>query len=149
MIYLTPSQIKSFGKSYIIPLNYKNIKTKEGFIVFLTNSQINKLEKAMANKKKVDLKFSKTQFKKTLNKVIKLNYDFRMKENRKKLANLRVENQKKRDKIEALKLKLLTKKQGKVNLISFIKNTVKKYKEPKPKKKSIWDVIELPKANLI
>ena len=72
----------------------------------------------MANKKKVDLKFSKTQFKKTLNKVIKLNYDFRMKENRKKLANLRVENQKKRDKIEALKLKLLTK--NKVKLILFL-----------------------------
>ena len=71
IIYLTPSQIKSFGKSYIIPLNYKNIKNKEGFVVFLTNSQINKLEKAMVNKKKVDLKFSKTQFKKTLNKVIK------------------------------------------------------------------------------
>ena len=91
----------------------------------------------MANKKKVDLKFSKTQFKKTLNKVIKLNHNRIMEENRKKLINLRVENQKKREKLEALKLKLLSKKQGKVNLIPFIKNTVKKFKEPKPKKKSI------------
>ena len=38
--------------------------------------------------------------------VIKINYDFIMRENRKKLANLKLGNQKKIDKIKALKLKL-------------------------------------------
>ena len=56
--------------------------------VFLTNTQINKLEKAMVNGEKFELKFSKKQF--------KINYDFIMREhNRKKLANLKLENQKK------------------------------------------------------
>ena len=64
ILHLTPSQIKSFGKSYIIPQDYSNLKNKKRFIVFLTKTQIKKLEKAKANKKKVDLKFSKTQFKK-------------------------------------------------------------------------------------
>ena len=50
----------------------------------------------MVNEGKVELKFSRRQF--------KLTYDFIMRENRKKLANLRLENQKKRDKIKALKL---------------------------------------------
>ena len=69
IIYLTPSQIKSFGKSYTVPQNYSNLKNKKRFIVFLTKTQIKKLDKAKANKEKVDLKFSKTQFKKTLNHV--------------------------------------------------------------------------------
>ena len=55
--------------------------------VFLTNTQIDKLEKAMVNGEKFELKFSKKQF--------KINYDFIMRENRKKLANLKLENQKK------------------------------------------------------
>ena len=97
-IYLTPSQIKSFGKSYIIPLNYKNLKNKKGFTVFLTNTQINKLEKSMANEGKLELKFSERQF--------KLTNDFIKRENRKRLENLKLENQKKIDKIKALKLKL-------------------------------------------
>ena len=97
-IYLTPSQIKSFLKSYIIPLNYKNLKYKKGVTVFLTNTQINKLEKAMVNGEKFELKFSEKQF--------KINYDFIMRENRKNLANLKLGNQKKIDKIKALKLKL-------------------------------------------
>ena len=63
LIYLTPPQIKSLGKSYVIPQDYSNLKNKKGFIVFLTKTQIKKLEKAKANKEKVDLKFSKTQFK--------------------------------------------------------------------------------------
>ena len=64
IIYLTLSQIKRFGKSYTIPQNYKNLKNKKRFIVFLTKTQIKKFDKAKANKEKVDLKFSKTQFKK-------------------------------------------------------------------------------------
>ena len=206
-LYLTPSQIKNFGKIYTITLNYENINNKKIYIVFLTKSQINKLEKAMANKKKVDLKFSKTQFSKTLNKVINLNNnkkekledlelkltnlrernqekreklkalkkrntseklelkltnlreknekkrekleDIKHKLLSKELTNLRIKNQKKRDKLEALKLKRLVKKQGKVDLTPFIKNTFKKYKEPKPKKKKIMDIINLPQANYI
>ena len=72
----------------------------------------------MANEGKFELKFSERQF--------KLTTDFINRENRKKLANLKLENQKKIDKIKALKLKLSLKKQGKINLVAFIKNTIKK-----------------------
>ena len=61
-----------------------------------------------------------------------------------KLANLKIENQKKRNKIKALKLK-----QGNINLDNFIKNTIKKYNKPKPKKKKITDLIKFPEINLI
>ena len=36
-IYLTPSQIKSFGKSYIVPQDYKNIN-KIKLHLFLKNA---------------------------------------------------------------------------------------------------------------
>ena len=98
IIYLTPSQIKSFGKSYTVPQNYSNLKNKKRFIVFLTKTQIKKLDKAKANKEKVDLKFSKTQFKKTLNHVSI--------ENRKNLQlllkKIKEENRKKLDKINKI-----------------------------------------------
>ena len=58
-----------------------------------------------------------------------------------KLAKLRLKNQEKRDKIKA--------KQGKIKLDIFIKNTVKKYNKPKPKKKKITDLIKFPEINLI
>ena len=91
ILQLTPSQIKSFGKSYIIPQDYSNLKNKKRFIVFLTKTQIKKLDKTKVNKVKVDLKFSKRQFKKTLNHVNK--------ENRKNLQlllkNLKEKNKKK------------------------------------------------------
>ena len=61
-----------------------------------------------------------------------------------KLANFRLENQKKRDKIKSLKPK-----QGKINFDTFIKNTLKKNNEPKPKKKKITDLIKFPEINLI
>ena len=113
IIYLTPSQIKSFGKSSIIPQDYSNLKNKKRFIVFLTKTQIKKLDKAKANKEKVDLKFSKTQFKKTLNHVSI--------ENRKNLQlllkNIKEENRKKLDKINKIKLHFLLKnKIKKINL---------------------------------
>ena len=57
----------------ILYLKTSNLKNKKRFIVFLTKAQIKKLEKAKANKVKVDLKFSKTQFKKTFNNVLRLN----------------------------------------------------------------------------
>ena len=40
VIHLTPSQIKRFGKNYIIPQDYSNLKNKKRFIVFLTQTQI-------------------------------------------------------------------------------------------------------------
>ena len=95
----------------------------------------------MANEGKFELKFSERQF--------KLTNDFINRENRKKLANLKLENQKKIDKIKALKLKLSLKKQGKINLVPFIKNTIKKYNKPKPKKKKIADLIKFPEINFI
>ena len=135
IIYLTPSQIKSFGKSYTIPQNYSNLKNKKSFIVFLTKTQIKKLEKAKANKEKVDLKFSKTQFKKTLNHV---NI-----ENRKNLQlllkNIKEENKKKLDKISKIKLHLLLKNKIEEN----------KRNRPKPKKKKITDLIKFPEINFI
>ena len=73
ILHLTPSQIKRFGKSYIVPQDYKNLKNKKRFKVFLTKTQIKKLDKAKVNKEKIDLKFSKTQFKKTLPYVSKIN----------------------------------------------------------------------------
>ena len=50
------------------------------------------------------------------------------------------------------KLKNLKKEnanKGKINMDTVVKNTLKKYKEPKPKKKSILDVIDLPKPLVI
>ena len=74
ILQLFPSQIKKFGESLIVPINYKNIKNKKkDFIVFLTKTQIKKVKKAKVNKEKIDLKFSKTQFKRTLNYVTKIN----------------------------------------------------------------------------
>ena len=120
IIYLTPSQIKSFGKSYTIPQNYSNLKNKKSFIVFLTKTQIKKLEKAKANKEKVDLKFSKTQFKKTLNHVNK--------ENRKNLQlllkNIKEKNRNKLDKLNNMKINLSIKKNSKYNLDPFVKNII-------------------------
>ena len=43
----------------------------------------------------------------------------------------------------------LQSKQGNINLDTIVKNTLKKYKKPKPKKKSILDVIDLPKPLVI
>ena len=146
ILHLTPSQIESLGKSYIIPQDYSNLKNKKRFIVFLTKTQIKKLEKAKANKKKVDLKFSKTQFKKTFNNVMRLNNNVgneeKLKslkqENRKKLQlllkNIKEVNKKKQDKINKIKLHLLLKNKIEENN----KN------KPKPKKKKITDLIKFP-----
>ena len=140
---------------------------KEPFKVFLTNTQIKKLEVAKKLKKKVDLKFSKTQFKKTLPYVTSINHSLITQRAKDQLEILKTENAKKakkskklnlQDRLETLKtenakkakkLKSLKTKQGKINFDTFTKNTLKKYNETKPKKKSIWEVIEFPKANLI
>ena len=115
IIYLTPSQIKSFGKSYIIPQDYSKLKNKERFIVFLTKTQIKKLDKAKLNKEKVDLKLSFTQFIKTLNHVSK--------ENREVLQLLKEKNKKTQDKLNKIKLlkEKIRKHKIKLNLIFSLK----------------------------
>ena len=136
VINLTPLQIKKFGENNIITLDFTS--NKEPFRVFLTNTQIKKVEVAKKLKRKVDLKFSKTQFKKTLPYVTKLNRSVERQRDKDQLETLKSENAKKAKKLKKLKL------QDKI-----IKNTLKKYNKPKPKKKSIWDAINLPKANII
>ena len=171
VINLTPLQIKKFGENNIITLDFTS--NKEPFRAFLTNTQIKKVEVAKKLKRKVDLKFSKTQFKKTLPYVTKLNrtvlrqrakdqFETLKSENAKKakklkklklqdqLETLKTENANKARKLKKLKLQnQFEAKQDKIILDKFIKNTLKKYNKPKPKKKSIWDAINLPKANII
>ena len=139
IIHLSPSQIKIFDTQQSFIIDYRNLKNKKRLIVFLTKTQIKKVEKAKANKEKVDLKFSKTQFKKTFNNIIRLNNNVSIKENRKKLQLLKEENKKKLDKINKIKLKL------------FIKNKIEENKKNKlkPKKKKITNLINFPEINLI
>ena len=149
VINLTPSQIKNFGKNNIITLDFTS--NKEPYKVFLTNSQIKKVEVAKKLKKKVDLKFSKTQFKKTLPYLTGLNHSIITQRSKDRLETLKTENSKKakqlkklklQDQLETLKSKNAKKaKQLKdLKLGSFIKNTLKKYNEPKNKK--ITDLIK-------
>ena len=154
---LTPSQIKKFGENNIITLDFRSyIKP---FKVFLTKTQIEKLKDAKKLKKKVGLQLSKTQFKKTLAYIIKINHSLL--------------TQKTKDRLDTLKKENSNKKREKNDNDEIIKNTLKKYnkhknqlenlkkekpkkekskkpkkeksKKPKPKKKSIWDEIKFPK----
>ena len=187
-INLTPTQIKNFEKNNIITLDYTT--NKKPYKVFLTNSQIIKIEIAKKFNKKLDLKFSKIQFKKTLPFVTKLNRSKIKQQNKDRLDILKTKlKQQNKDRLNILKTKIKQQNKDRLDILktknaekakqlkklklqnqletlkkenakkakqlndlkldSFIKNTQKKYKEPKPKKKSIWDVIERPKANLI
>ena len=77
--------------------------------------------------------------------VTKLNRSVGRQRDKDQLETLKSENAKKARKLKNLKLQYqLETKQDKI-----IKNTLKKYNKPKPKKKSIWDAINLPKANII
>ena len=77
VINLTPLQIKEFGTKNVITLDFRsNIPFK----VYLTNSQIKKIEVAKKLNAKIDLKFSNTQFKKTLPYVTSLNRSIKSKE---------------------------------------------------------------------
>ena len=102
VINLTPSQIKNFGKNIIITLDYTS--NKKPFKAFLTNSQIKKVEVAKKLKKKVDLKFSKTQFRKTLLYVTRLNRSLLRQQAKDQLEILKTENSKKAKKLKKLKL---------------------------------------------
>ena len=142
VINLTPLQIKKFGENNIITLDFTSNKVP--FRAFLTNTQIKKVEVAKKLKRKVDLKFSKTQFKKTLPYVTKLNRSVERQRNKDQLETLKSENAKKARKLKKLKLQ----NQFEAKQDKIIKNTLKKYNKPKPKK-SIWDAINLSKANII
>ena len=134
VINLPPSQIKEFGENNIITLDFTS--NKEPFKVFLTNTQIKKIEVAKKLNRKVDLKFSKTQFQKTLPYVTRLNRSKINQRYKDQLEILKAENARKAKKLNELKLKLDTDK--------FIKNTIKKYK-PKPKKKKrMSDLFKFP-----
>ena len=171
-INLTPSQIKEFGKNNIVTLDFTSNKVP--FKVFLTNAQIKKLEVAKKFQRKVDLKFCKTQFKKTLPYVTSLNRSLirqwgkdqleilksESNEKAKTLKNLKLQTQ-----LENLKAKNIEKaktlkklkrenakkaQQDEISFDDFIENTLKKYNKPKPKKKSIFDnVSRFPKVNFI
>ena len=139
VINLTPSQIKEFGENNIITLDFTS--NKKPFKVFLTNTQIKKVEVAKNSRKKVDLKFSKTQFKKTLPYVTRLNHSFLRQQDKDRLEILEIENAKKAKKLKNLKLQyqldtLKTKNfkkakkiknlKDKINYDNFIKNTLNK-----------------------
>ena len=151
--------------------NYVNAKLKLKRL-FITSSQLMKLLKNKNNL--IKLSFSRTQINKTFLNVMNMNFSIdklkmlnnslmkqrsknhlkKLKtENAKKAKQLNLQNQLETLKTEnarkAKKLKSLKSKQGKINLDTFVKNTLKKYKEPKPKKKSIWDVVKLPKPLVI
>ena len=116
VINLTPLQIKKFGENNIITLDFTS--NKEPFRVFLTNTQIKKVEVAKKLKRKVDLKFSKTQFKKTLPYVTKLNRSVERQRDKDQLETLKSENVKKARKLKKLKSQVEDK---------IMKNTLKKY----------------------
>ena len=119
VINLTPLQIKNFGKNFIITLDFTS--KKEPFKVFLTNSQIKKVEVAKRLNKQLDLKFSKTQFKKTLPYVTRLNRSKIRQRDRDQLETLKSENAKKARKLKNLKLQYqLEAKQDKIINCSFI-----------------------------
>ena len=117
-IKLSPSQIKEFGKNNIVTLDLKS--NKKPFKVFLTNTQIKKVEAAKKLNKKVDLKFSKTQFKKTLPYVTRLNHSLIKQRAKDRLEILKTENAKKAKKLKKLKLQY--------QLDKFVKNTLKNIK---------------------
>ena len=147
VINLTPSQLKEFGKNNIVTLDFTSNKVP--FKVFLTNAQIKKLEVAKKFQRKVDLKFSKTQFKKTLPYVTSLNRSLirqwgkdqleilkaESNEKAKTLKNLKLQTQLEKLKAENIeKAKTLKKlkaenakkpKQGEISFDDFIKNTLK------------------------
>ena len=154
VIYLTPSQIENFGNENIITLDYTS---NLPFKVFLTNTQIKKIELAKKLNTKVDLKFSKTQFKKTLPYVTSINKRALKQRYKDKIGSLKKENAKKAKRLNILKLqnrleslkkenaqklKDYKLKKNELDYITFIKNTREKalHPDPKPKKKisDLW-----------
>ena len=142
-INLSPSQIKEFGKNNIVTLDLKS--NKKPFKVFLTNTQIKKVEAAKKLNKEVDLKFSKTQFKKTLPYVTRLNNSFMKQSSKDRLETLKKENASKEKKLKKLKLqhRLETLKKENANKEKKLKKlklqnqleTLKKENAKKEKKK--------------
>ena len=151
VIKLTPSQIKEFGENNIVTLDFTS--NKEPFKVFLTNSQIKKVEVAKKLNKKVDLRFSKTQFKKTLPYVTSINRSLITQRAKDRLETLKTENAKKAKKLKKLKrqdrLETLksenAKKAKKLNKLNELKlqdqlETLKSENAKKAKKKKLEDL---------
>ena len=121
--------------------------------------------KILKNKYKLTkISFSRTQINKTFSFVMNMNFSIDklkmlnnslIKQRSKKLKTENVKKAKQQNQLETLKkengkkAKQLKKLKNKINIDTFVKNTLKKYKEHKPKKKSIWGVIELPKPLII
>ena len=117
-VMLTKNQIKDFAtihhlnEEIVTVSDFKNLKKKKHYLLFLTKTQIQKIEKAAKHKETFDLKISKTQMKKTGKTVVGLNdllEEVAKQENKKQ----------KRNKMKTLKLGHLT----------FQRKTKKKYKK--------------------
>ena len=117
-VMLTKNQIKDFAtihhlnEEIVTVSDFKNLKKKKHYLLFLTKTQIQKIEKAAKHKETFDLKISKTQMKKTGKTVVGLNdllEEVAKEENKKQ----------KRNKMKTLKLGHLT----------FQRKTKKKYKK--------------------
>ena len=144
VIYLTPSQIENFGNENIITLDYTS---NLPFKVFLTNSQIKKIELAKKLNTKVDLKFSKTQLKKTLPYVTSINQRVLKQRYKDKIVSLKKENARKAKRLKKLKLQdrletLKTENAKKENILklqnrleTLKKDNAQKLKDYKLKKK--------------
>ena len=126
IILLTPFQIKTFkdicnyletnNKGYTFKLNYGKIKNKKTFHVFLTNSQIENVNKAIQNDEIFNLYITPKQLKKTCSTIISLNkelknikdkvkiYRVMPVDKKEKLMLLEKENAKKAKKLKKLKL---------------------------------------------
>ena len=101
VINLTPSQIKEFGENNIVTLDFTSNKVP--FKVFLTNTQIKKVEVAKKFQRKVDLNFSKTQLKKNLAYVTSLNRSLIKQWGKDQLEILKAENYEKEKTLKDLK----------------------------------------------
>ena len=149
VINLTPLQISEFGEKNIITLDHRS---KEPFKVFLTNTQIKKVEKAKKKNKIVDLKFSESQFKQTLPYIVKLNKKMIVDRANEQLKIVKKDNSRKIKSIVDLhdrankQLKIVKKKNSRkiksiegihdiINLDKFSVNTIKKIKENRPPQK--------------
>ena len=103
ILSLTPSQIKKFGEKDFITLDFDK---PEPFVVFLTNSQTEKIEDAKNLEKKIDLKFTKNQVKKTFPFIKKFNRERLIKSLKEQLSNIKEKNAKKEERLEKYKAKL-------------------------------------------
>ena len=160
IFFFTSSQLMKILKNNykLTKISFSRTQISKTFLnVMKMNFSIDKLKmlnnSLMKQRSKNHLKKLKTENVKKA-KQLKLQDQFETlkKENAKKakqLKKLKPQNQLETLKKENAKKEKKKNLKNKINLDTFVKNSLKKYKEPKPKKKSIWDVIELPKPLVI